>query len=103
LLVCATSSEGRRWSPKRLLTRPDNGAGQSGDGRLSSTIPPVARLANDIARQFEYLPLESAARQVAAHLTSWDPHMRAELLDVPDESLDPVAAAAREVLRGVRS
>jgi hypothetical protein len=70
---------------------------------LSSTIPPVARLAN-IARQFEYLPLELAARQVAAHLTSfWDPHMRAELLDVPDESLDPVAAAAREVLRGVRS
>jgi hypothetical protein len=69
---------------------------------LSSTIPPVARLANDIAG-VRVLPLESAARQVAAHLTSWDPHMRAELLDVPDESLDPVAAAAREVLRGVRS
>jgi formate dehydrogenase subunit delta len=71
---------------------------------LSSTVPAVARLANDIARQFEYLPLESAARQVAAHLTSfWDPHMRAELVDMPDESLGPVAAAARDLLRAKSS
>jgi formate dehydrogenase subunit delta len=67
---------------------------------LNSTIRPVARLANDIARQFEYLPLDSAAQRVVAHLTSfWDPRMRAELMEVPDESLEPVAAAARNLLR----
>jgi formate dehydrogenase subunit delta len=66
---------------------------------LSSQIAPVVRLANEIGRQFEHLPLDRAAAQVAAHLTSfWEPRMRAELLAVDPNELDPVAAAARDLL-----
>ena len=31
-------------------------------------VPPVVRLANDIARQFAHLPEEDGARAVAAHI-----------------------------------
>ena len=44
------------------------------------SVPPVVRLANDIARQFAHLPGDQAAAAVANHLTMfWDPRMRADL------------------------
>jgi formate dehydrogenase subunit delta len=44
------------------------------------TDPPVVRLANDIARQFAYLPAAEGATAVGKHIESfWDPRMRREL------------------------
>jgi len=61
-------------------------------------VPPVVRLANDIARQFAHLPEEDGARAVAAHITNfWDPRMRAQLVEEvshdPDR-LDPLVLDA---------
>lgn len=57
-------------------------------------VPPVVRLANDIARQFAHLPGDEAAAAVANHIRMfWDPRMRAELaqqIDGDASQLDPL-------------
>ena len=71
-----------------------------GEHRVTATVPPVVRLANDIARQFAHLPPAEAAQAVAAHLHQfWDPRMLADLArevaDDPDR-LDPLVLAAQQ-------
>jgi formate dehydrogenase subunit delta len=62
----------------------------------------VARLANDIAAQFAYLPVDAAAKEIAAVIKSfWEPRMRAELSELagkPDSGLTERAEAAAELL-----
>ena len=57
-------------------------------------VPPVVRLANDIARQFAHLPGDQASAAVANHIAMfWDPRMRAELareIDRDASQLDPL-------------
>jgi formate dehydrogenase subunit delta len=68
---------------------------------VSSTGLAVARMGNDIARQFAHLPAAEAAEAIARHIeTFWDPSMRRELealVASGDDSLDPhlVDAAGR--------
>jgi formate dehydrogenase subunit delta len=58
-------------------------------------------MANDIAKQFEHVPAEQAAQQVAGHIRAfWDPRMRAEFAASDGDELDPIAAAARELIAG---
>jgi formate dehydrogenase subunit delta len=58
------------------------------------SIPPEARMGNDIARQFAHLPPRKAAEAIARHIeTFWDPHMRRALEALAaahDDSLDPL-------------
>ncbi len=65
---------------------------------MTSTLPPEARMGNDIARQFAHLPHEAAADAIAAHLERfWDPRMKATLhtlVITHDDSLDPLLVAA---------
>jgi formate dehydrogenase subunit delta len=70
--------------------------------------PPVVRLANDIAAQFQHLPPDDAAAEVANHIRRfWDPRMRVALLELADREqaeLDAGVIAAVRVLReGVAS
>lgn len=62
----------------------------------------VARLANDISAQFPHLPVEVAAKEVAAVIRSfWEPRMRAELTELAgraDSGLSERAAAAAGLL-----
>jgi formate dehydrogenase subunit delta len=62
----------------------------------------VARLANDISAQFPHLPVDVAAKEIAAVIRSfWDPRMRAELTELlshPDNGLSERAQAAAELL-----
>jgi len=70
------------------------------------TAATQARLVNDIAAQFHYLPEAEAAAAVANHLrTFWDPRMRRQLCDLVDQgpdgsTLDPIAVAAARLLAG---
>ncbi len=61
-------------------------------------VPPVVRLANDIARQFAHLGVDEAAAAVAQHVTMfWDPRMRADLaaeIERDHTQLDPLVVAA---------
>ena len=61
-------------------------------------VPPVVRLANDIARQFAHLPDDAAAAAVGNHLRMfWDPRMRADLrteIERDASRLDPLVVAA---------
>jgi len=67
-------------------------------------MSPIAhvRLANDVARQFSYLPDTQAILAIAGHLRMfWEPRMRADLreaLKSGDERLDPLAAKAAALL-----
>jgi formate dehydrogenase subunit delta len=67
------------------------------------TLPPNARLANEIAIQFAHRPHDEAVAEIAKHMRSfWDPRMRRLLLEHVDAGgadLDPLAAAAAERLR----
>ncbi|MGL5810994.1 MAG: formate dehydrogenase subunit delta [Nocardioides sp.] len=67
-------------------------------GRQS--IPAVARLGNDIARQFAHLGRDDAVAAIAAHLDQfWEARMRAELtalIEAGDGALDPLLVAAAE-------
>ncbi len=71
---------------------------------MTLTEPAVLRLGRDIVRQFEHLPADAAAEQVAAHIARfWEPRMRAELEALvgggaPD--IDPLLAAAATHLSG---
>jgi formate dehydrogenase subunit delta len=62
----------------------------------------VARLANDISAQFPHLPVDVAAKEVAAVIRSfWEPRMRAELAELAgraDAGLTERAAVAAELL-----
>ncbi len=64
----------------------------------------VVRLANDIAAQFPHQPDDVAARDIAAHITSfWEPRMTAALLAVAggqEAGLVPRAEAAARLLAG---
>ena len=73
------------------------------------SVPPEARLGNDIARQFAHLPAAQAAEAVARHIeTFWDPRMRRALealVAAHDDALDPlvVDAAGRLAAHASRS
>lgn len=73
------------------------------------TVPPEARLGNDVARQFAHLPAAEAAEAVARHIeTFWEPRMRRNLealAAAQDDSLDPllVEAAGRLAAHASRS
>lgn len=62
------------------------------------SLPPEARLGNDIARQFAHLPTDEGVEAIAHHIgTFWDPRMRRsleELVAATDASLDPLLVAA---------
>ena len=48
-------------------------------------LPPVIRLANEIAVQFEHKPHDAAVAAVAQHINSfWDPRMRRNLVELAD-------------------
>ncbi|MFC5176015.1 formate dehydrogenase subunit delta [Nocardioides taihuensis] len=69
-----------------------------GEPQVTAAVPPVVRLANDIARQFAHLPPPEAARAVAAHLDQfWEPRMRTALVEevaTDPDRLDPLVLAA---------
>ena len=70
---------------------------------MSGDLPPVLRLGHDLVRNFEALPPEKAAGEVATHIRKfWDPRMRRELLgyvDARDPRVHPLLAGAAEDLR----
>ncbi len=44
-------------------------------------VPPVVRLGHDLVRNFEVLPADKAAVEIATHIRKfWEPRMRHELL-----------------------
>ncbi|GIL35787.1 formate dehydrogenase subunit delta [Phycicoccus sp. DTK01] len=48
---------------------------------MSGGVPPVVRLGHDLVRNFEALPPEKAAEELATHIKKfWEPRMRHELL-----------------------
>ena len=50
-------------------------------GSLRGDIPPVVRLGHDLVRNFEALPPDRAAVEIATHIRKfWEPRMRQELL-----------------------
>ncbi|HRC41634.1 formate dehydrogenase subunit delta [Nostocoides sp.] len=70
---------------------------------MSSDVPPVVRLANELARNFEVLPPAEASAGLARHIrTFWEPRMRHDLLAriaAGQSALHPlVVAAARDLL-----
>jgi formate dehydrogenase subunit delta len=73
------------------------------------TVPPEARMGNDIARPFAHLTAAEAAEAVARHIeTFWDPRMRSRLEALAaahDESLDAILvdAAGRLAAHASRS
>lgn len=68
----------------------------------SHQVPPVVRLGHDLVRNFEALPPDEAASEVATHIRKfWDPRMRQELLARirrGDTDLHPLLVAAGEDL-----
>ena len=71
-------------------------------GSPGQGVPPVVRLGHDLVRNFEALPPEKAAREVATHIRKfWEPRMRAELLARVrwgDTTLHPLLVRAAEDL-----
>lgn len=69
---------------------------------MSGEVPPVVRLGHDLVRNFETLPPEKAAEEIATHIRKfWEPRMRRELLartrqDASD--LHPLLVRASEYL-----
>ena len=50
-------------------------------GSPGHDVPPVVRLGHDLVRNFEALPPERAASEVATHIRKfWEPRMRQELI-----------------------
>jgi formate dehydrogenase subunit delta len=76
---------------------------------VSGTTAAVARMGNDIARQFAHLPPGLAAEAIARHIeTFWDPSLRRDLealVAAGDDDLDPrlVDAAGRLASHATRS
>ncbi len=69
---------------------------------MSSGVPPVVRLGHDLVRNFEALPSEAAAVEIATHIRKfWEPRMRHELLARirwGDSTLHPLLVRAAEDL-----
>lgn len=67
-----------------------------------STPPPAMRLAREIAAQFQHVPADRAASEVARHIRLfWDPRMRAQLAAQVAEGGaddDPLVVAAVALL-----
>ena len=65
-------------------------------------VPPVVRLGHDLVRNFEALPPQQAAVEIATHIRKfWEPRMRQELLARVrwgDVSLHPLLVRAAEDL-----
>jgi formate dehydrogenase subunit delta len=61
-------------------------------------VPPVVRLGHDLVRNFEALPPDKAAVEIATHIRKfWEPRMRQELLARVrwgDTSLHPLLVRA---------
>jgi formate dehydrogenase subunit delta len=70
---------------------------------VSGAFPPSARLANEIARQFEHKAPADAATAIANHIkVVWDPRMKRALVDYVDAGADdlaPVAVLAANQIR----
>ena len=71
-------------------------------GSLHAGVPPVVRLGHDLVRNFEALPPEKAAVEIATHIRKfWEPRMRHELVARVrwgDMSLHPLLVRATEDL-----
>ena len=71
-------------------------------GSLHPGVPPVVRLGHDLVRNFEALPPEKAAVEIATHIRKfWEPRMRHELVARVrwgDTSLHPLLGRATEDL-----
>ncbi|WP_299447065.1 formate dehydrogenase subunit delta [uncultured Phycicoccus sp.] len=69
---------------------------------MSGDVAPVVRLGHDLVRNFEALPPEKAAEEVATHIRKfWDPRMRHDLLARVrrgDTDLHPLLVRAAEDL-----
>ncbi len=70
---------------------------------MSGDLPPVIRLGHDLVRNFEALPPDKAASEIATHIRKfWDPRMRRQLLgfvDAGDVRVGDLLAAAAVDLR----
>ena len=69
---------------------------------MGHDVPPVVRLGHDLVRNFEALPPEQAATEIATHIRKfWEPRMRQELLARirwGDVTLHPLLVRAAEGL-----
>ncbi|MGG5260711.1 formate dehydrogenase subunit delta [Phycicoccus avicenniae] len=69
---------------------------------MSGDTPAVVRLGHDLVRNFEALPPEKAAEELATHIKKfWEPRMRHELLARirrGDTDLHPLLVRAAEDL-----
>lgn len=69
---------------------------------MSEGPPPVVRLGHDLVRNFEHLPTEKAAVELATHIKKfWEPRMRHELVARVrggDPTLHPLLVRAAEDL-----
>jgi formate dehydrogenase subunit delta len=70
---------------------------------MADTVPPEQRMANQIAANFRHIPADQAPEAIAGHIRRfWDPRMRNRLFELADTgagSLDPMVAAATQLLR----
>ena len=71
-------------------------------GSTGHDVPAVVRLGHDLVRNFEALPLDKAAMEIATHVRKfWEPRMRHELLARVrwgDTTLHPLLVRAAEDL-----
>ena len=69
---------------------------------MTHDVPPVVRLGHDLVRNFEALPPEKAATEIATHIRKfWEPRMRQDLLArirFGDTTLHPLLVRAAEDL-----
>ena len=69
---------------------------------MTHDVPPVVRLGHDLVRNFEALPREKAATEIATHIRKfWEPRMRQDLLArirFGDTTLHPLLVRAAEDL-----
>ena len=69
---------------------------------MTHDVPPVVRLGHDLVRNFEALPREKAATEIATHIRKfWEPRMRQDLLArirFGDTTLHPLLVRAAENL-----
>jgi formate dehydrogenase subunit delta len=65
--------------------------------------PPVIRLANDIAAQFEHKPHDVAVEAIARHINAfWDPRMRRELTTIAGEHRGDLHVFVQDALSQLR-
>ena len=93
----------RRGVPDEVDGRGATRAAMTGHrARREHGVPPVVRLGHDLVRNFEALPPDEAAVEIATHIRKfWEPRMRQELLARirwGDTSLHPLLVRAAEDL-----